>query len=259
MSGRRWLSQRSRHCLPVRPTSCDAMRLHFFCPWSSTSFTRASSSTVTQGREPLLPAAPTDCCTAMRAFSVAAAAASAMEEGLSGGPSWTLRMCAVAMPWSPSPPIPLAIDVRPAIPLRVRASSCEGPDGRLPLFLLSMSATTTSAMEGPVRPFSSRGSACLPGVVGHALAATSTRSINNDRCDLGIEASSPSPFPPSPRLVLGRLAIAGTMLGPASPSAPSRLRPRTIVALVQAGVPGGYRRDRKPAQGGIKSRLRRAG
>ena len=44
MSGLRWLSHRSRHCFPRRPSILPAMKLHFRCPCSSTSLRSKLSS-----------------------------------------------------------------------------------------------------------------------------------------------------------------------------------------------------------------------
>src|SRR5262249_5834695 len=47
IDGLRWLCQRSRHCLPMRPTRCDAISAHLFGPYSCTSCaSRAASSGV---------------------------------------------------------------------------------------------------------------------------------------------------------------------------------------------------------------------
>lgn len=44
MPGFKWLCHLSRHCLPMRPFKCLAMRVHFLGPYLSTSSTTFSSS-----------------------------------------------------------------------------------------------------------------------------------------------------------------------------------------------------------------------
>ena len=49
MLGFRWLCQRSRHCLPMRPGSFCAMSDQFFGPWCPTICFTSSSSSCVQG------------------------------------------------------------------------------------------------------------------------------------------------------------------------------------------------------------------
>lgn len=49
MSGLRWLCHLSRHCLPIRPLSFDAMKLQFFAPYLVTRSKTVWSSSLVQG------------------------------------------------------------------------------------------------------------------------------------------------------------------------------------------------------------------
>lgn len=49
ISGLRWLCQRSRHCLPMRPFRCLAINVHRFGPYFRTNSMTCSSSSLVQG------------------------------------------------------------------------------------------------------------------------------------------------------------------------------------------------------------------
>jgi hypothetical protein len=49
MAGLRWLCHRSRHCFPILPGRCSAIKVHFEGPCLSTNFFTKSSSSFVHG------------------------------------------------------------------------------------------------------------------------------------------------------------------------------------------------------------------